>query len=124
MQTDSLALAKMVIKSSKTKASPFISYKKIKMKTSLINVATELSLSAILFLAVSSCLKSNLPECEKWEVKEEGAIRCWADFSCTDKTRQIILCGDGLKDASAGNTVIIRDDDCCRLTRTFIRIVP
>jgi hypothetical protein len=94
------------------------------MKTSLINIIIKGSLAAILFLAVSSCLKSNLPKCEKWEVKEEGALGCWVEFSCTDKTRQVILCGDGLKDASAGNIVIIRDDDCCEVTRTFIRLVP
>ena len=94
------------------------------MKTSLINIVTELSLSAILFLAVSSCSKYKPPECEKWEVKEEGALKCIADFSCIDRTRQLQFCGDALKDAYAGNTLIIRDDDCCKVTRTFIRIVP
>jgi len=98
----------------------------IEMKTLLNNLIAiiKLSLAILLLVAYLSCSKSSLPKCEKWEVKEEGTLKCLIDFSCVSRTRQILLCGDALKDASAGNIVIIRDDDCCRTTRTFIRIVP
>ena len=94
-----------------------------KMKASLINIV-RVHYQPYYSWAVSSCSKYKPPECEKWEVKEEGALKCIADFSCINRTRQLQFCGDALKDASAGNTIIIRDDDCCKVTRTFMRIVP
>ena len=94
------------------------------MKTLLSNIVGKSLLAAMISLAVSSCSKGNLPKCEKWEVKEEGALQCIFDLSCMDRTRQLQFCGDALKDAFAGNSVIIRDDDCCTVTRTFVRIVP
>jgi hypothetical protein len=97
------------------------------MESLLINMKTGVKflLAAILFLAVSSCSKENLPKCEKWEVTDEGVLLngCIIDLGCGTRTLQLDFCGDGLKDAKAGNTIILSEDQCCKKTRTFERFI-
>jgi len=94
------------------------------MKTSLINIVTMISLSATLFLAVSSCSKENLPGCERWEVTDEHFTGGCIDLSCSgSRTLQLDFCGEGLKDAKIDNTVILSEDQCCKRTRTFKRFI-
>ena len=83
------------------------------------------SLAAIVLLTFSACSKENPPQCEEWEVTDArynvgGCI----DFSCAgSRTLQLSFCGDDLKDAKTGNTVIISEDQCCKKTRTFKRFI-
>jgi hypothetical protein len=111
--------------SSKTKTFHFAFYKKIEMKTSLINIMTMVSLSAILSLAVSSCSKENPPPCEEWEVEEErfniGGCNNWG--CAGSRTYQLSFCGDALKNANAGNIMILSEDQCCKKTLTFKRFI-
>ena len=96
------------------------------MKTSHGNTLTTRLLSATIFLlAFSACSKEDIPKCQKWEVKDEGFINpdCIFSLGCGSRTLQLTFCGDGLKDAYAGNTVTIGNDGCCTLTRTFVRVI-
>jgi hypothetical protein len=97
------------------------------MKTLLIT-STEIKAlrAAILLLTFSACSKESLPKCEKWEVQDEGSLKggCFIDLGCESHTLQLSFCGDALKDAKAGNTITLSEDDCCKKTRTFVRIVP
>ncbi len=99
------------------------------MKTLLTNTITiaEVILAAIFLLAFSACSKESSPKCEKWEVEDVGTIinntGCGITLDCGRKTLQLSFCGDDLKDASAGNTILLSEDDCCRKTRTFIRLI-
>ncbi|MGH2563002.1 MAG: hypothetical protein ACRDE5_00720, partial [Ginsengibacter sp.] len=76
----------------------------------------------------SSCTKQTT-DCEVWEVTygspEGGTIgSCGIDLNCGDhRTLQLLFCGDRLKDAKAGNTIIINDDSCCTKTMTFNRFI-
>ncbi|MFT3746976.1 MAG: hypothetical protein QM768_01610 [Agriterribacter sp.] len=82
-------------------------------------------ISLLLFL---TCTKS--PQCEEWEVKDEKYFKgnvtngCFADWSCTgSRTFTLTFCGESLRDARAGNTVILSKSQCCESTRTFIRFI-
>jgi hypothetical protein len=82
-------------------------------------------LAAMLFIfTFSSCSKVS-SHCEEWEVTDEHTIygTCLLDLCGGDGTYKLVFCGDGLKDAKPGNSVVINDDGCCRLTRTFKRLV-
>jgi len=97
------------------------------MKTVFIS-STEIKalIAAILLLAFSACSKQSLPKCEKWKVQDEAYLKggCFADFDCGSRTSQLLFCGDALKDAKAGNTITLSEDDCCKKIRTFVNIVP
>ena len=95
------------------------------MKTSPVNIFTRVFSSIIFLLVFSACSKESLSTCQKWEVKDEGFIKegCIFSLSCGSHTLQLTFCGDGLKDAYAGNTVTISDVGCCTLTRTFVRVI-
>lgn len=82
-------------------------------------------LAFLLLIGFSACSKESLPQCQKWEVKDEGFVKqgCIFSLGCGSHTLQLTFCGDGLKDAFAGNTITIGDDGCCTLTRTFVRAV-
>jgi hypothetical protein len=106
----------------------FFHYTKIlKMKTLLKNAkrVTVTSLLIVCLLVFSSCSKESIPKCEKWEVEDVGHFKdgCLFSFSCRERTLQLSFCGDGLKEAKAGNTITIGGSDCCKTTRTFIRKV-
>ncbi len=95
------------------------------MKTMLDKQISILEMLAIILIisTFSSCSKVS-SQCEEWEVTDEYSIY----GSCllcggSPKTLNLVFCGDGLKDAKAGNTVVISDDGCCRLTRTFKRLL-
>ena len=97
------------------------------MKTLLTNTITLAKgiLAAIFILTFSACSKI-LPNCEKWEVEDVGTaintpgcgIIVW---DCGQKTLQLSFCGEALKDAIAGHTILLGEYDCCRKTRTFKR---
>ena len=97
------------------------------MKTILNKQISTLKMlaAALIILIFSSCTKET-SHCEEWEVTDESSVygNCTIDL-CGGNTGNLnlIFCGDGLKDAKPGNTVIISDDGCCRLTRTFKRLV-
>jgi len=78
----------------------------------------------ILLLAFSACSKY---KCEEWEVTDEDfrvGQGCGIDLSCAGKrTNQLSFCGDDLKDAKVGNTITLGEDDCCKKTRTFHRLI-
>ena len=101
------------------------------MKTSLISSIgnsigiIKVSLLGITLLAFSACSKESIRKCQKWEVKDEGFVNqgCFFSLSCGTRTLQLTFCGDGLKDAYAGNTITIGDDGCCTHTRTFVRVI-
>jgi len=85
---------------------------------------TKVSIAVILLLTISGCSKYNPPECEKWEVVDDGqVINGCIDFGCLGRTYQLLFCGDALKDAKAGNTITLSEDQCCRKTRTFVRFI-
>ncbi len=81
----------------------------------------------ILFVFTFSSCKKVSSQCEEWEVTDERSgigSGCVIDLGCGgSKTLNLVFCGDGLKDAKQGNTVVISDDGCCRLTRTFKHLV-
>jgi hypothetical protein len=87
-------------------------------------------LAIVLFIfTFSSCSKVS-SQCEEWEVTDErfgigaGNGSCEIDLGCIgSRALNLVFCGDGLKDAKAGNTIVISDDGCCRLTRTFKRLL-
>jgi len=89
---------------------------------------TKVSMLFILLLAFSACSKLKLPKCEKWEVVDEGILvgqGCVIDLSCgSHHTHQLSFCGDALKDAKVGNKISLGEDDCCKKTRTFVRLIP
>jgi hypothetical protein len=95
------------------------------MKTLLINIIIMVSLAAILFMALSSCSKEDPPQCERWEVVDEGFnIGGCIDWSCAgSRTLQLDFCGNALKDAKAGNIIILSEDQCCKKTMTFKRFI-
>ena len=75
----------------------------------------------IIFFFQLSCKKTD--RCETWEVSDS----CTETGSCyylgcnnRSGTFQKGFCGEGLKDARAGNTIII-EGGCTTITRTFIR---
>ncbi len=80
---------------------------------------------ASIIVIFSSCSKENPPPCEEWEVVyEKNNIGGCNDLGCAgSRTLQLIFCGDALKDAKTGNTVITSEDQCCRKTMTFNRFV-
>lgn len=84
-------------------------------------------LAAIFLLAFSACSKEIMPKCEKWEVEDAGSFinnpGCGFYSDCGRKTLQLSFCGDALKDARAGNTILLGEYNCCRKTRTFIRLM-
>ena len=85
---------------------------------------TKVSLVAILLLAFLACSKYNPPECEKWEVVDEGHnIGGCIDFGCVGRTYQLFFCGDALENAKAGNTITLSEDQYCKKTRTFVRFI-
>ncbi len=79
---------------------------------------------ALIILIFSSCKKEK-SHCEEWEVTDEHTIygNCLLDLCGGDGTYKLVFCGNGLKDAKPGNTVVTSDDGCCRLTRTFKRLL-
>jgi len=86
-------------------------------------LALKILAAALIILIFSSCTKE-ASHCEEWEVMDEYSV----NGSCllcggSNKTLNLVFCGDGLKDARSGNTVVISDDGCCRLTRTFKRLL-
>jgi hypothetical protein len=97
------------------------------MKKLLIHIMTliKVSLAAILLLAFSASSKENPHECEEWEVViERFNIDGCIDWSCAgSRTLQLSYCGDALKDAKVGNTVILSEDQCCKKTLTFKRFI-
>lgn len=86
---------------------------------------TLLIIIANLVFYLLGCRKYNPPACEKWEVKDErfnvgGCI----DWSCSGRnTLSLNFCGEALKDAKAGNTITLSEDNCCKKTRTFVRLI-
>jgi hypothetical protein len=96
------------------------------MKTILNKQISTLKLlaAALTILVFSSCTKET-SHCEEWEVTDEPVVygSCVLDLCSGGGTFKLVFCGDGLKDAKTGNTVVISDDGCCRLTRTFKRLL-
>ncbi|HEY5408066.1 MAG TPA: hypothetical protein VIJ92_13310 [Ginsengibacter sp.] len=95
------------------------------MKTILNSQISILKMLAIiLFIFTFSSCKKVSNHCEEWEVTDEYSVygNC---FFCdgNNRTLTLVFCGDGLKDAKAGNTIVMSDDGCCRFTRTFKRLV-
>ncbi len=82
-------------------------------------------LAAILLLTFSACSKENPPQCEEWEIVDERFnIGGCNGYGCSgSRTLQLIFCGEALKDAKAGNTIILSEDQCCKKTRTFTRFI-
>ena len=76
---------------------------------------------AFLFLIQLSCKKSD--RCETWEVNDSctETVSCYY-LGCNNRTDtfQKGFCGEGLKNARAGNTIII-ECGCTTITRTFVR---
>lgn len=101
------------------------------MKTILNEkISTLRMLAIILFIFTFSSCKKVSTHCEEWEVTDDrisinsGNGTCLIDLGCGgSRTLSLVFCGDGLKDAKPGNTVVISDDGCCRLTRTFKRLL-
>src|SRR5450631_2007013 len=95
------------------------------MKTILNKQISTLKMlaAALIILIFSSCTKET-SHCQEWEVTDELSVY----GSCTmcggvTGTFNLVFCGDGLKDAKPGNTVVLSDDGCCRRIRTFKRLV-
>jgi len=88
-------------------------------------ISTLRILAVILFIFTFSSCKKVSNHCEEWAVTDEPVAygSCISDICGGGGTFKLVFCGDGLKDAKAGNTVVISDDGCCRLTRTFKRLV-
>jgi hypothetical protein len=84
----------------------------------------QILITLILLLAVTSCSKQSV-KCETWQIEDDGTLKegCILDFSCGSKTLNLTFCGDELKNAKAGNTIILSEDDCCKKTRTFVKLV-
>jgi len=80
--------------------------------------------TALAIFTFSSCIKVK-NHCEEWKVTDENTLNgsCPLDLCSDGSTSNIVFCGDGLKDAKPGNTIIISNDGCCTLTRTFIRMI-
>ena len=97
----------------------------INMKTLMIIIIIMVSLTAILFMALSSCSKEDPRQWERWEVVDEGFnIGGCIDWSCVgSRSLQLDFCGDALKDAKAGNIIILSEDQCCKKTMTFKRFI-
>ena len=98
------------------------------MKTILDKEISALKILAIiLFIFTFSSCKKVSSQCEEWQVTDERSgmgSGCVIDLGCGgSKTLNLVFCGDGLKDAKPGNIVIISDDACCRVTRTFRHLV-
>ncbi len=76
-------------------------------------------------LTFSTCSKEKPPACEEWEVEDAGFnVGACNTFSCVgSRTLQLIFCRDALKDAKAGNEIILSEDQCCIRTRTFKRFI-
>lgn len=74
---------------------------------------------AIILFAFPTCKKDTL-KCEKWEVMDDTRSRCIFCFYPSG-TKQVSICGSDLDNASAGNTIVLVDNDCCKTTRSFIR---
>jgi H+/gluconate symporter-like permease len=97
------------------------------MKTILNKQISTLKMLAValIILIFSSCTKET-SHCQEWEVTDERSVygSCQIDLcGGSTGTFNLVFCGDGLKDAKPGNTVVISDDRCCRLIRTFKRLV-
>jgi len=80
------------------------------------------SIGLSFFLA--TCVKVNTPKCEEWEVTDQkNYLGTGIDWSCSGKrTYQLVFCGDQLKNARPGNSIVIGGGDC-QTTRTFNRFV-
>ena len=80
--------------------------------------------AGIIFLFFTTCAKTSL-QCEKWEVKYENfSLNGCLDLSCAgSRTMQLNFCGDALKNAGVGNTEIISEDQCCKKTMTYMRLI-
>ncbi len=80
--------------------------------------------AALIILIFSSCTKETKNHCEEWEVTDEYSIIGACTFcGGTNTTLTQVFCGDSLKDAIAGNTIVLSDDGCCRLIRTFQHLI-
>ena len=80
-------------------------------------------MAAIILLTFTACSKY-VSECEEWEVEHMEFITgaCFISLGCGgNDTRQMFICGEALKDAKPGNSIILRENQCCRYTRRFIR---
>jgi hypothetical protein len=86
--------------------------------------ALKMLAAVLIILIFSSCAKET-SHCEEWEVTDEPVVygSCIIDLCSGGGTFKLVFCGDSSKDAKAGNTVVISDDGCCRLTRTFRHLV-
>jgi len=80
--------------------------------------------TALIIYSFSSCIKVK-NHCEQWEVTDERTLNgsCTFDLCSGGGTFNMVFCGDGLKDAKPGNTIVINNDGCCILTRTFKRMI-
>lgn len=94
------------------------------MQRTSIKVINAVVIFSSLFFA--TC-KVDLPLCEEWEVTDKesssGSLPdCSIDWSCGgSRTLNLEFCGESLKDASAGNTIILNATTCCKTSRTFVR---
>ena len=92
------------------------------MKNSLAIPMCTIATTSLLFL--STCKKESL-KCEEWEVEDaKHNIGGCIDWSCAgSRSYHLIFCGESLKEARAGNTIVLSEDQCCKRTRTFIRFI-
>ena len=74
---------------------------------------------------LTACGKFKDSDCELWEVTDrEYSVSGCIDWSCGgSRTLELYFCGAARDSAFVGNTVILRDDQCCKKIRTFNRKV-
>ena len=80
----------------------------------------------MVLLLYAGCIKDQNLKCEVWEVRDACVVTdpTYIDWRCSgSRTLQLAFCGASLNDAKAGNTIILRQDEHEKKTRTFIRFV-
>ena len=92
------------------------------------SLLTRLLMAALTLWGICSCTKTKT-DCELWEVMYEGTLTgpvgtCSIDLSCSgSQTMQSTFCGDALQNAKEGNTITVSEDQCCKKTMTFKRLI-
>lgn len=77
------------------------------MKKVILNVSWVI----LIGLTFSTCSKEKPPACEEWEIEDARFnVGACNDLSCSgSRTLQLIFCRDALKDAKAGNEIILSE---------------